>query len=59
VCRLRYFEEVFTSEHWMIRIYRVKDVPNRDKLQRNPHRVKPTGRAKTKRRQPSGVPSAA
>ncbi|GAB4823675.1 hypothetical protein N2152v2_010721 [Parachlorella kessleri] len=56
--KLRYFEEVFTSEHWMIRIYKVKDVPNRDRLQRNPHRVKPNTRAKTKRRQPSGAPAA-
>ncbi len=23
--KLNYFEEVFTSEHWMVRIYRVKD----------------------------------
>lgn len=23
--KLNYFEEVFTSEHWMVRIYKVKD----------------------------------
>ena len=28
--RLHYFEEVFTSEHWMMRVYRVLDKPNRD-----------------------------
>lgn len=28
---LKYFEEVFTSEHWMMRIYRVRDAPTRDK----------------------------
>ncbi|MEW5316146.1 MAG: hypothetical protein WDW38_007532 [Sanguina aurantia] len=28
--KLRYFEEVFTSEHWMMRIYRVRDRPLRD-----------------------------
>lgn len=27
---LKYFEEVFTSEHWMMRIYRVRDTPNRE-----------------------------
>jgi hypothetical protein len=27
---LKYFEEVFTSQHWMMRIYRVRDTPNRD-----------------------------
>lgn len=26
---LRHFEEVFTSDHWMMRIYRVKQPPNR------------------------------
>lgn len=28
---LKYFEEVFTSQHWMMRIYRVRDEPLRDK----------------------------
>lgn len=28
---LKYFEEVFTSEHWMMRIYRVRESPTRDK----------------------------
>lgn len=27
---LKYFEEVFTSGHWMMRVYRVRDQPNRD-----------------------------
>ena len=27
---LKYFEEVFTSQHWMMRIYRVRDKPLRD-----------------------------
>ncbi|KAG2453082.1 hypothetical protein HYH02_002414 [Chlamydomonas schloesseri] len=28
--KLNYFEEVFTSQHWMMRIYRVRDQPLRD-----------------------------
>ncbi|KAG2484889.1 hypothetical protein HYH03_016370 [Edaphochlamys debaryana] len=28
--KLNYFEEVFTSQHWMMRIYRVRDKPLRD-----------------------------
>lgn len=28
--KLKYFEEVFTSQHWMMRIYRVRDQPLRD-----------------------------
>lgn len=28
--KLKYFEEVFTSQHWMMRIYRVRDKPLRD-----------------------------
>jgi len=27
---LRYFEEVFTSQHWMMRVYKVKDAPERE-----------------------------
>ena len=27
---LKYFEEVYTTEHWMVRIYEVKDQPSRD-----------------------------
>jgi len=27
--KLQYFEEVFTSQHWMMRIYRVRDAPAR------------------------------
>ena len=37
---LRYFEEVYTSEHWMVRIFKLKDEPNADAGLRNPHRRK-------------------
>lgn len=57
-CRLTYFEEVFTSEHWMMRIYRVLPKPNRDTKLRNPRRAKLAKKAPTKRRQPSGAPAA-
>lgn len=40
--RLKYFEEVFTSEHWMVRIYRVKEPSVRDPKRRNPKRKKYT-----------------
>lgn len=32
--KLTYFEEVFTSQHWMMRIYRVRDQPLRDPLKK-------------------------
>ncbi|CAD7701817.1 unnamed protein product [Ostreobium quekettii] len=38
--KLKYFEEAFTSEHWMVRIYKVKKAPNRDFRRRNPQRRK-------------------
>ena len=38
--RLKYFEEVFTSQHWMVRIYRVLPQAQRSTKLRNPHRVK-------------------
>lgn len=28
--KLKHFEEAFTSENWIVRIYRVKSKPNRD-----------------------------
>jgi dolichyl-diphosphooligosaccharide--protein glycosyltransferase len=45
---------VFTSEHWMMRIYRVLDKPNRDAKLRNPRRAKLAKRARSKRRAASG-----
>ncbi|KAL4527316.1 hypothetical protein Ndes2526B_g08981 [Nannochloris sp. 'desiccata'] len=50
---LEYFDEVYTTQSWMVRIYRLKDVPNTDAGLRN----LAVGRAKDKRiRAPS--PSA-
>ena len=43
--KLQYFEEVFTTEHWMVRIYKVLDAPNTDAGLRNP--LVGRGRAKT------------
>lgn len=57
-CRLRYFEEVFTSEHWMMRIYRVLPEPNRETRLKNPRRARAAGKkgsARLKRRLPSGA----
>jgi hypothetical protein len=56
--RLKYFEEVFTSEHWMMRIYRVLPPPEREGRLRNPRRnrnPRTAIAAKTaKKRKPSG-----
>ena len=35
---LNYFEEVYTSEHWMMRIYRVLDQPKNQAKPKNPLR---------------------
>jgi dolichyl-diphosphooligosaccharide--protein glycosyltransferase len=35
---LRYFEEAFTSQHWMMRVYKVKDAPDREARLPNPRR---------------------
>ena len=37
---LKYFEEVFTSQHWMMRIYRVRDRPLRDATKPKSGRVR-------------------
>jgi dolichyl-diphosphooligosaccharide---protein glycosyltransferase len=53
--QLKHFEEVFTSEHWMVRIYRLKPPAKREPRMVNPLRVahsKPT----VKERLVSGAP---
>jgi dolichyl-diphosphooligosaccharide--protein glycosyltransferase len=42
---LTYLEEAYTTEHWLVRIYRVKDLTNRQPLA-TPH--KPIKRTKRK-----------
>lgn len=43
--KLTYFQEVFTSEHWMVRIYKVKDPPNRGFKRKNPKRRRPLAKS--------------
>lgn len=31
--KLKHLEEAFTSEHWLVRIYKVKKLENRDRLE--------------------------
>uniref|UniRef100_A0A3B3CK92 Dolichyl-diphosphooligosaccharide--protein glycosyltransferase subunit STT3B n=1 Tax=Oryzias melastigma TaxID=30732 RepID=A0A3B3CK92_ORYME len=33
--KLKYLEEAFTSEHWLVRIYKVKKLENRDRMENN------------------------
>lgn len=37
--RLKHLEEAFTSEHWLVRIYRVKKPENRQGLDHKPRNV--------------------
>ena len=32
--KLTHLEEAYTSEHWLVRIYKVKDLVNREKVQK-------------------------
>uniref|UniRef100_A0A672H7F8 Dolichyl-diphosphooligosaccharide--protein glycosyltransferase subunit STT3B n=1 Tax=Salarias fasciatus TaxID=181472 RepID=A0A672H7F8_SALFA len=43
--RLKHLEEAFTSEHWLVRIYKVKKLDNRDRLE---HRLRSTDAARQK-----------
>lgn len=57
--KLQYFEEVFTSEYWMTRIYRVLPEPPRQRAvpytpAQAVDRVKPKTRSTSKRRDVSG-----
>lgn len=54
---LKYFEEVYTTEHWMVRIFEVKDQPSRDvqadtskKAKNTLKRVSPSGKNRTDRK---------
>lgn len=55
VCSLKNYEEVFTSEHWMVRVYRVLPESNREAGLPNPNRVRAAVEVPLKARQPSGV----
>lgn len=56
---LKYFEEVFTTQHWMVRIYRVRDKPMRDRNLPNPLRAKSkNSKPGVKPRLPSGAASS-
>ena len=56
--KLRHFEEVYTTEHWMVRIYKLKEPAAREPKLRNELRVAaPAGPALRKARTPSGAPS--
>lgn len=41
--RLEHLEEAYTSEHWLVRIYRVKKPENRQKIAYAQRKVKTSG----------------
>lgn len=41
--RLEHLEEAYTSEHWLVRIYRVKKPDNRQKIAYAQRKVKTAG----------------
>ncbi|KAA3674375.1 dolichyl-diphosphooligosaccharide---protein glycosyltransferase [Paragonimus westermani] len=45
--QLDYLEEAFTSEHWLVRIYRVKPPKNVPRLKRARRRIKPNSYSKS------------
>ncbi|XP_005095974.1 dolichyl-diphosphooligosaccharide--protein glycosyltransferase subunit STT3B [Aplysia californica] len=45
---LTHVEEAYTTEHWLVRIYKVKDLENRDNL-KTPHRPVKKSRRKSKK----------
>ncbi|XP_051728235.1 dolichyl-diphosphooligosaccharide--protein glycosyltransferase subunit STT3B-like [Ctenopharyngodon idella] len=48
--RLKHLEEAFSSEHWLVRIYRVKDPENRPRLERKPRVTSAANKHKHKRK---------
>lgn len=43
--KLKHLEEAFTSDHWLVRIYKVKKLENRDRLE---HKLRGTDTTKQK-----------
>lgn len=43
--KLKHLEEAFTSEHWLVRIYKVKKLENRDRVE---HKLRGTDTTKQK-----------
>ena len=41
--RLEHLEEAYTTEHWLVRIYRVKKPANRQKVTYSQRKVKTSG----------------
>ncbi|KAH7643793.1 hypothetical protein HUG17_6155 [Dermatophagoides farinae] len=41
--KLEHLEEAYTTEHWLVRIYRVKKPSNRQKLPYSQRKIKPSG----------------
>lgn len=39
--KFKHLEEAFTSEHWLVRIYKVKHLDNREPLDHKPRSVAP------------------
>ena len=54
--KLRYFEEVYTTEHWLVRIYKLKEPAQREPKLDNPARQRAAARATRKPRAVSGAP---
>ena len=52
---LKYFEEVFTSQHWLMRVYKVRDAPVREGRLANPRRPKERPRPRIKPERASGA----
>ncbi|XP_076455987.1 dolichyl-diphosphooligosaccharide--protein glycosyltransferase subunit STT3B-like [Babylonia areolata] len=52
---LTHLEEAYTTEHWLVRIYKVKDLSNRPKLGKTRKPVKKTKRKTSKKSKKVGV----
>ena len=51
---LTHVEEAYTTEHWLVRIYRVKDLSNRQKLRKVNKPVKRVKRKSSRKVSPAG-----
>lgn len=57
--KLKHLEEAFTSEHWLVRIYKVKKLENRDRVEHKLRSTDTTKQKYTSKKVPASIPAPA
>lgn len=55
--KLKHLEEAFTSEHWLVRIYKVKKLENRDRVEHKLRSTDTNRQKYTSKKVPTSIPA--